>query len=41
MRTAKAKLATVQMKIVAPAVRVGARLNDTHKIAKERVLATA
>ena len=41
VRIAKAKLAVVQAKIAAPATRVVARLNDTHKVAKERALATA
>ena len=31
----------VQAKIAAPATRVVARLNDTHKVAKERALAVA
>ena len=41
MRIAKAKLAVVEGKIAAPATRVVARLNDTHKVARERALATA
>ena len=41
MRIVKAKSAVVQAKIAAPATRVVARLNDTHKVAKERALAIA
>ena len=41
MRIAKAKLAAVQAKISASATRVVDRLIDTHKVARERALATA
>ena len=34
-------MAVVQAKIAAPATRAVARLQDTHKVANERVLATA
>ena len=41
MRIPKAKLAVVEGKIAARATHVVARLNDTHKVARERALATA
>ena len=41
MRIAQARLAVVQAKIAAPGKRVVARFNDTHKVTKERALATA
>ena len=40
MRIAMARLVVVQAKIAAPATHVVARLNATHKVAKERELAT-
>ena len=41
MCIAKANLAVAQAEVVAPATCVVAKLNETHKVAKERALAAA